>query len=260
MWDLLYKIVEYIPLYIALVLVPAIVRTFIDTAIIKIPPSSFQLPPSKSSLSIRYEDAFSSFVGSALYAPLVEEIVFRGAPYQFLGTSGLVIGNIVWILAHPSWQLRYISGTPTKTKIAFTLNTIFYYTCAAIFFTLPWLQGYGILSILFHTFHNGIITLGGIFSEIELPAPWKKEEGMFFKESRGVKKKLEEHFFKDTNPPEEPIEEEIDIDLNDRKFFREISKKVSAGMVEKRVKTPAKVSAQKVIAKVDEDLWGFWVK
>lgn len=261
MWDLLYKFFEYTPLYIALVLVPAIIRTFIDTVIIKIPPSSFLLPPSKSNhLSVRYEDVFASVVGSALYAPLVEEIVFRGAPYIFLGTVGLVVGNIVWILAHPSWQLRYISSMPTKTKVAFTANTVFYYTCAAIFFTIPWLQGYGILSIIYHMFHNGVITIGGIFSEVELPAPWKKDEEMFFKESRGIKRKLEEKFFRDTNPPEEPIEElDIDIDIGDKRFFKEISRKVATkAAVSEQARAPIRTPAQKTTAMIDEDLWGFW--
>jgi len=257
MWDYIYKFFEYMPLYLGLVLVPALIRTVIDTVVIKIRPSTFELPPSKpkeSLLSVKYEDAFASFVGTALYAPLVEEIVFRACPYMFLGLTGLVVGNIVWILAHPSWQLRYVSGLPLRQKVAFTLNTIFYYTCAAIFFSIPWIQGYGLLAVMYHMFHNGVLTLGGIFNEIEFPAPWKKEEAEYFRESRGLKRKLEERFFEDTNPPEEPVEEEIlDVDF-ERKFFKDVEKVVSA---EKR---PIKVKKeQTAVAKaVDDEEWLFW--
>ena len=260
MWDYVVKFFEYMPLYVGLVLVPALIRTVVDTAIIRISPSTFDLPPSRpkderSLLSIRYEDAFSSLVGTALYAPLVEEVVFRACPYLFLGLSGLVVGNIVWVLAHPSWQLRYVSGLPLKKKIAFTINTIFYYSCAAIFFSIPWLQGYGLLAILYHMTHNGILTLGGIFHEIEFPAPWKKEEAEYFRESRGLKRKLEERFFKDSKPPEEPVEveEEFDADF-EKRFFRELEKKVAEA-------PPAEVrpKPRKAVAKVvEEDDWLFW--
>jgi len=261
MWDYFYKFFEYAPLYIGLVLVPAIIRMVIDTAVIKIPSSTFRLPPSKPEkvlsirriLSIRYEDAFSSFVGSALYAPLIEEIVFRACPYIFLGFAGLVIGNIVWILAHPSWQLRYVSSLTLKQKVGFTLSTIFYYSCCAIFFSIPWLQGYGLLAIVYHILHNGVLTLGGIFTEIEFPAPWKKEEAEFFRESRGLKKKLEERFFRDTKPLEEPIElegVELDIDIG-RKFFREMEETGEEPMRQNVVKrTMAKA--------LDDEEWLFW--
>lgn len=263
MWDILVKFLEYLPLYVALVLVPAIIRTFIDTALIKIPPSAFLLPPSDNKrMSVKYEDAFASIVGSALYAPLIEELVFRAVPYLLLGMAGLIVGNIVWILAHPSWQLRYISGLTTKQKLAFTANTVFYYGCASAFFTIPWLEGYGLLAIAYHMLHNGMIVISGIFNEIEVPAPWKKEEGTFFRESRGVKKKLEERFFKDTNPPDEPIEvPEIDVDINGGgKFFKEIKEKITVNTAKKEPPKPMKTTAQKATAMVDENLWGFWVR
>jgi len=260
MWDYLVKFFEYMPLYVGLVLVPALIRTVIDTAIIQIRPSTFDLPPSKpreekSILMIRYEDAFASFVGTALYAPLIEEIVFRACPYFLLGLSGLIVGNIVWILAHPSWQLRYVSGLPLKKKIAFTINTIFYYSCASIFFSIPWVQGYGLLAIVYHMAHNGILTLGGIFHEIEIPAPWKKEEAEFFKESRGLKKKLEERFFKDTKPSKVPVdlEEELDVDF-EKRFFKELEEGVKEEQTPKR-----KTVVKKTVAKaVEDDEWLFW--
>jgi len=258
MWDYLYKFFEYMPLYLGLVLVPALIRTFIDSVVIKIRPSTFELPPSKPKneiLTVKYEDAFASFVGTALYAPLVEEIVFRAVPYIFLGFAGLVVGNIVWVLAHPSWQLRYVSGLSLKQKLAFTANTIFYYSCAAVFFSIPWLQGYGLLSIAYHMMHNGLIVLGGIFHEIEFPAPWKKEEAEFFREPRGLKKKLEERFFKDTKLiPVEVDEEEIDVDF-ERGFFKEI-KRVSES-VEKPIKATTK-RTQTTVARAVDDEWLFW--
>ncbi|RLI82108.1 hypothetical protein DRP04_04720 [Archaeoglobales archaeon] len=254
MWEeYLYKFFEYMPLYLGLVLVPALIRTVIDTAIIKIKPSTFELPPSskESILSIKYEDAFSSFVGTSLYAPLVEELVFRGCPYLFFGLTGLVVGNIVWVLAHPSWQLRYISGLPLEKKLAFTANTVFYYSCASIFFSIPWLQDYGLLAITYHMAHNAILTLGGFFHEIELPAPWKKEEAEFFRESRGLKRKLEEKYFRDTKPSEiEEEEEELEVDF-EREFFKSITPSEEKPVKVKREQT--------VIARaVDDEEWLFW--
>lgn len=258
MWDYLVKFFEYMPLYVGLVLVPALIRTVIDTTVIRINPSSFDLPPSRpreSVLTIKYEDAFASFVGTALYAPLIEEIVFRASPYLILGSGGLIVGNAVWVLAHPSWQLRYISGLPLKKKIAFTINTIFYYACAAIFFSIPWIQGYGLLAIAYHMMHNGILTIGGIFHEMEFPAPWKKEEAEFFRESRGFKKKLEERFFRDTKPYKVPVEleEELEADF-ERKFFRDLEKEI------KDVQTRKKETlVKKAVAKaVEDDEWLFW--
>ncbi len=257
--EYLYKFFEYAMLYVLLVLIPALIRVFVDTAVIKIPSSSFQLPPSRTSCSIKFEDAYASVVSTALVAPLFEEIVFRGTPYLFFGTVGLVIGSAVWVLAHPSWQLRYITGLPLWKRLAFTINSIFYYSCAAIFFSLPWIQGYPIFSVLFHMLHNGAIVLGGIFSEVEFPAPWKREDAEFFREPRGLKKKLEEKFFKDTNPPEndEELEEELDVDLNGAKFFKEFTRGVES---QKHAEKKATKPPAKVVAKVDEELWSFWVK
>ncbi len=267
MWDYLYKFFEYMPLYVGLVLVPALIRTVIDSAVIKIKPSAFDLPPSKPKtdiLSVKYEDAFASFVGTALYAPLIEEIVFRAVPYAFLGLPGLLIGNAVWVLAHPSWQLRYISGLKLKQKLAFTANTVFYYVCAAIFFSLPWIQGYGLLAVLYHMFHNGVLTLGGIFREIELPAPWKKEEAEFFKESRGLKRKIEEVFFKDTKPiPVKVSVSELDVDF-ERKFFKELENVAEKKEKPAEVKTQTKTKVvetkktQTAVAKAVGDEWLFW--
>jgi len=261
MWEYIYKFFEYAPLYVGLVLVPALIRTVIDTAVIRITPSAFDLPPSKhdSLLSVKYEDAFSSLVGTALYAPLVEEIVFRGSAYLMFGIVGLVIGNAVWVLAHPSWQLRYVSGLPLKKKLAFTANASFYYICAAIFFSIPWLQGFGILSVVYHMLHNGMLVLGGIFHEIELPAPWKKEEAEYFTESRGLKKKLEKRFFKDTTQ-DVSIEDldEFDVDVDevdlDRKFFKELKKSITKS--EKSKEQKAEV-AKMAAARVSDD-WFFW--
>lgn len=287
MWDYIVKFFEYLPLYIVLILVPAIIRTIIDAAVIKINSSAFDLPPSKPSdtmLIVRFEDIFSSLVGTALYAPLVEEIVFRACPYFFLGLTGLVVGNIVWILAHPSWQLRYVSGLPLKKKIAFTLNAIFYYTCAAIFFSIPWMQGFGLLAVVYHMAHNGILTAGGIFHEIEFPAPWKKEEAEYFRESRGLRKKLEEKFFKDTNPPKEEADEaDLDVDL-EGKFFKELGLKPNqkpyqpqkvkpsvattdraarpkASKVQSRTAKPNKPTTpapSRAVVRVSKDDWLFW--
>ena len=255
--DLVIKFFEYIPYYVLLVLVPAIVRTLIDTIILKIPSSCFELPSSRISMFIKFEDVYASFVSVALVAPLLEELLFRAVPYALLGFTGLILGNIVWVLAHPSWQLRYVSGFPLKTKLGFLANTVFYYSCAAVFFTIPWLQGYGLLAIIYHIAHNGILTLGGVFSEIEFPAPWKREDAEFFRESRGLRKKLEEKFFVDTNAErgEDVGEDEQIVDF-DRKFFKEVVKYKPTMDVKTK---PTNPTTAKTVAKTDiGDDWLFW--
>jgi len=143
-------------------------------------------------------------------------------------------------------------------KIGFTISSAAYYICAAIFFSIPWVQGFGLLAIVYHMMHNGVLTLGGIFSEIELPAPWKKEDVEYFREARGVRKKIEEHFFRDTKPAEdiEEEEEDLDMDIEDRKFFKDIVKvepKRKKAVEEEAV--AKRVAAN--VAKIEDD-WLFW--
>lgn len=249
-------LIEYLFLYVLLVLVPAIIRSVIDTVVLKIPKSAFDLPPNTVN-SVKFHSFYSNVVSTALFYPLFEEIVFRGAPLAFTGLYGFILANAVWILMHPAWQVRYVTHLPLKTQFGFILNTAFYYTCAGTFFSYAWLKGYPLFAILFHMGHNFLVVLAGILSDVELPAPWKREE--FFKEDRGLKKKMVERFFKDEKPvPISDEELEAEYEISDR-FYRKVaetSKKQTKTTEKKSVEKPA---GTKSVARVSDD-WIFWYK
>ena len=112
--SLLYQLAYYFPYYVILVLVPMIIRVLAERAM-GIRPETFEsrvgsiLP-----LDMAYETAFRTIVLSALYYPLFEELKFRGLPYFFFGSIGVVVGSTVWVLMHPAWQLQYLSAYPLR--------------------------------------------------------------------------------------------------------------------------------------------------
>ena len=179
--DLLSALIQYFPYYVALVLIPAIVRTAIEKAI-GIPLERFEtsvLPLA----SLSYEEAFRTFVLTALYFPLFEELIFRGIPYALFGTMGVVVGSIVWVAMHPAWQLQYLSGVPLWKRIVFTVTTTAYYACNAVFYSMMWLSGAGLAAIIYHMAHNAWLTLVDMLRnvDIELKIPWKKKQYRFIR-------------------------------------------------------------------------------
>jgi len=124
--------------------------------------------------SVSYESTFRNVALSALYFPLFEELLFRGVPFYLFGTIGAILGSIVWVVMHPAWQLQFISSLPLRKKIIFTLSSSGYYVANAIFYCMIWMDGSGLVAILYHMFHNGWLTLANLIREIELPTPWKQ--------------------------------------------------------------------------------------
>lgn len=170
MTSILSQLVYYFPHYVALVLAPMALRILAE-AVIGIRPDLFDKVHSALPLrNMAYEQAFRTVVLSALYYPLFEELVFRGLPYYFFGTVGVVVGSTVWVLMHPSWQLQYLTAYPLRKKIAFTVTSTLYYTANAIFYSTIWLDGAGLVAIIYHMGHNFWLTLLDIFRE-ELPIP-----------------------------------------------------------------------------------------
>jgi len=173
-WTLLHQMLYYFPWYVGLVLIPMVARVTIERAV-GIRPETFEdrvsplLP-----MDMSYEAAFRTITITVFYYPLFEELLFRGLPYLFFGTLGVVIGSVVWVVMHPAWQLQYLSAYPLRKKIVFTLTSSGYYVANAVFYSMMWLNGAGLAAILYHVIHNGWLTLGDIIREVELPAPWKK--------------------------------------------------------------------------------------
>jgi len=184
MWDLPAQLVFYFPRYVLLVLAPALVRITIERAL-GVRHEEFSLPPPRA---LAYETAFRSLVLTSLYYPFFEEVVFRGAPLYLFGFWGLVIGSIVWVVVHPSWQLQYLSEYPTWKKVAFTLTTSFYYACNALFYGSMWLEGAGVAAIIYHSAHNTWLTVAEWLKEAEIPSlgrPWGRREPAFVREREG---------------------------------------------------------------------------
>ena len=173
-WTLLYQMLYYFPWYVGLVLIPMAIRVTIERAI-GIRPETFEdrvnplLP-----INMSYEAAFRTITITVFYYPLFEELLFRGLPYLFFGTLGVIIGSLVWVIMHPAWQLQYLSAYPLRKKLIFTATSTGYYVANAVFYAMMWLNGAGLAAILYHIIHNGWLTLGDIIKEIELPAPWKR--------------------------------------------------------------------------------------
>lgn len=161
--DILYNFIRYLPGYVGLVLVPAVIRVLAERALgIRIELVS----------SIHdYESGFKSFVLHVLYYPFFEEVFFRGVPLMLFGLPGLVAGSIVWALLHPVSQLQLVRSNPVSKKILFTITTSFYYACCAVFYSMVWL-GSGVVAFLYHSVHNGLIVLTEYLREI--PPPWFK--------------------------------------------------------------------------------------
>jgi len=208
----------YTLLYICLCVIPALIRTFIDIKVLKLRNEIFLLPPA----TIKFDKYYEGFAVTGLLAPFLEEIAFRGASYLLLGFTGLVIGNIVWILAHPQWQLKYLPpNTPVKTKIGFVLNAIFYYSCASIFFSYAWINGYGLYAVLFHILHNTGILAGSIVTEkklgFEKPEIFREE-----KQSGKVSTPATEIFI-EKKPVKIPITLDAEFDPTEFKFFKDFS-------------------------------------
>jgi len=171
--DFALRVLYWLPYYVVFVLAPALARLAVERAI-GIRHEDFALPPPAG---MAYEDAYRTLVSVGLYYPLFEEVVFRGAPLLLFGPPGLIVGSAVWVLMHPSWQLRYLSGYPLWKRVAFTLTSSTYYIMNAVFYGMMWLSGDGAVAVLYHSAHNTFLTLGDILREIDLPPlplPWRK--------------------------------------------------------------------------------------
>lgn len=177
-WGLIYQFVYYLPSYVLLVIAPALFHTFVAIAtkieIIDVDVVEDRVWLVPFTRAMTFEGAFRTFFISALLAPLLEELIFRGIPYLLFGVAGIVVGSAVWVLGHPSWQVKYIRTDSLRKKLLFVATSTIYYSCSALFYSMLWLSGAGLLALVYHAFHNGWITLIDITRRIELPPIWRR--------------------------------------------------------------------------------------
>jgi len=185
---LAFQMVRYFPHYVMLVLFPLVVRVTAERFL--------DIRPEVACTITSYEFAFRDFVLAVLYYPLFEELIFRGLPYLVFGFYGIVLGSLTWAVMHPAWQLFLVQSYSLRKKIAFTVTTLSYYLCNAVFYSMIWMGGFGLVAVLYHMAHNGWLTALDFLREIELPAPWKKyqfvsKKGAPPRPAGGIKRKEE---------------------------------------------------------------------
>lgn len=135
---------SYLPHYIYLVLVPAIVRLLVEDWLgVKYYPVIFSI--------VLDDDKLRFLVYSVVVAPLLEEILFRGLPLYFFGIYGLILGSVAFILLHPLWQVKYVLP---EYRLKMFLTSLIYYIPSTVFFCLPWINGEGLVAVVYHMLHN----------------------------------------------------------------------------------------------------------
>ena len=206
--NLFAQFIEYLPLYVALVLVPAILRGAIER-FLGIELRDWSL---KDFTGLSFDIAFEAFILTVFFMPLFEELIFRGIPYLLFGAIGAILGSAVWVIMHPAWQLRYVASQSISKKLLFIATTTAYYALSAVFYTMLWITGAGLLAIIYHMFHNGWVATIELLKEIRIniELPLKKQKYKFIRRTpipRHVKLSIED------------IEEE-EIDLSAFTFVR----------------------------------------
>jgi hypothetical protein len=127
-----------------------------------------------------FESGLEQIVVTGLYYPLFEEMVFRGLPYLLgFGVIGVGLGTAIWVLLHPVWRLKMLpinAETGTKLKM-FTIDIVDY-SIAGAWLSWLWLNGWGVLAVAYHIFHNFLVVAPQIFPEgfewlgSKLKLPW----------------------------------------------------------------------------------------
>ena len=114
-----------------------------------------------------FESGLEQIVVTGLYYPLFEEMVFRGLPYLLgFGVIGVGLGTAIWVLLHPVWRLKMLpinADTGTKLKM-FTIDIVDY-SIAGAWLSWLWLNGWGVLAVAYHIFHNFLVVAPQVFPE-----------------------------------------------------------------------------------------------
>jgi len=89
------------------------------------------------------------------------------------------LGTAIWVLMHPTWRLKMLpvnADTGTKLKM-FTIDIVDY-SIAGAWLSWLWLNGWGVLAVAYHIFHNFLVVAPQVFPEgfewlgSKLKLPW----------------------------------------------------------------------------------------
>ena len=114
-----------------------------------------------------FETGLEQIVVTGLYYPLFEEMVFRGLPYLLgFGVIGVGLGTAIWILMHPVWRLKMLPvNADTGTKLKMFAIDIVDYSIAGAWLSWLWFNGWGVLAVAYHIFHNTVVISPEVFPE-----------------------------------------------------------------------------------------------
>ncbi|RLE62711.1 MAG: hypothetical protein DRJ47_10260 [Thermoprotei archaeon] len=176
--DFLLAVVEFMPLFVVLDLIPTLIASIVDDYVVRkcLLKQAGQAPKPQAILSYSPLMPKSMYPGQLtqlytygvfviLVAPFVEEIVFRGVPLMIHPLLAWV-GTIGWALAHPIKAVTTLETCPHERKLAIlnaaTLAGSF--LASGVFYMLVWLRGleYGAVAISYHAFHNASIFFGNL--------------------------------------------------------------------------------------------------
>ena len=143
-----------------------------------------------------FDDLPSNFITTCLLAPLVEEVLFRGSPMLLFGTTGLILGTVVWAAGHLPSRMENFLNYPVKKKVAATSILLAIYVVMGVYFTWIWYMGLGLLAIFLHMLHNGVITVGEHIMA-------NRTQTDMFEESEAAKE-AEPVLWEDANPTDLP--------------------------------------------------------
>ncbi len=156
--------VAFLPLYFAMVLVPSMISSLVQTYIASSGLVRVSRTGAIAGLVAELEGGGKPLMGRAsdiaiavIVAPFAEELIFRGIPL-LIHPALAWIGTIGWALAHSSIvaaEVQAASINPSRAVLAGASHAL-YFISSGVFYMLIWSLGfaYGAVAIAYHVIHN----------------------------------------------------------------------------------------------------------
>lgn len=158
-----------------------------------------------------FDKMLEGFVSVVLYAPLVEELLFRGLPSIFFGVVGIIAGTIVWAAAHLPSRVARLNSYPLRVQKLAALVLFVQFLAMGIYFSWLWIIGAGLIAVIMHFINNALV-----FAMSYIDGT-KKQTDLFEERKEKKKPKEEPIEWVDSNPPPVPFPLEP---IKDPKHFK----------------------------------------